>query len=234
MVLHHMLSGVSTTDALVQQAAVLRKVGTTYEQQGLYEQALSTYHQARRTTTVTGAAGHLEHARILSDIGWTAFRQNNLSDAQHFLEQALHYLHGSNNYVEQARVFNRLGGIAYTRGDTVAAHYYVEQNLHASQETNDLVGQFHAFANLSNMAAQKGNTEKSLLYGLQALDICVRIGNHHCSVELLIISVLHCTKLSATPKLHTTLKRRSAMPEPPMIPFIKCWLCSTWAASKRN
>ncbi|NJL32830.1 MAG: tetratricopeptide repeat protein [Chloroflexaceae bacterium] len=179
MVLHHMLSGVSTTDALVQQAAVLRKVGTTYEQQGLYEQALSTYHQARRTTTVTGAAGHLEHARILSDIGWTAFRQNNLSDAQHFLEQALHYLHGSNNYVEQARVFNRLGGIAYTRGDTVAAHYYVEQNLHASQETNDLVGQFHAFANLSNMAAQKGNTEKSLLYGLQALDICVRIGNHH-------------------------------------------------------
>ncbi len=142
----------------VRRAGMLRKIGSTYENQGSLEMALERFvHAASIITTVLASeVATLEHARILNDTGWVHFRQGNLSQAQQYLTQALTFIQPYNAHDEQARIFNRLGGIAWTHGDMLQAQYYVEQTLAASERSQNLAGQATALNNLGNLAASQG------------------------------------------------------------------------------
>jgi class 3 adenylate cyclase/Tfp pilus assembly protein PilF len=158
------------------RAALLRKIGSTYENQGELDQAMDWLTQADEMIAPADAA-MLEHARVLSDIGWVYFRRSDLDLAQKYLEQALGRIGQDEANDERARILNRLGGVAYTRGDVVLAQSYVEQSLAASEQSNNLADQANALNNLGILTESQARIADSIRYGLQAMEINERIGN---------------------------------------------------------
>jgi class 3 adenylate cyclase/tetratricopeptide (TPR) repeat protein len=165
-------------DHMVRRAAVQRKIGGTYEHEGDLEHTLTWLGQAVATidSAPPGAAAQIEHATILSDIGWVHFRQGRLDEAERHLEQALALLTPLGAYAEQAPILNRLGGIAWSRGAMDQARSYVEQCLAASERSGDLVGQARALNNLGILTGSQGQADDAIRYGLQAMEINERIG----------------------------------------------------------
>jgi tetratricopeptide (TPR) repeat protein/class 3 adenylate cyclase len=170
------------------RAALQRKIGSTYENQGHLEPALSWLQRA--TSTVESAPedveAQIEQARILSDTGWVYFRQGDLDQAQQYLTRALALGEPHTVHDEQARILNRLGGIAYTRGDLALAQQYVELGLAASERSGNLVGQASALNNLGILTESRGHIDDSIRYGLQALEINERVGSRR---ELAITAI---------------------------------------------
>jgi predicted ATPase/class 3 adenylate cyclase len=166
-------------DRSVRQAALERKIGSTYENQGDLAQALSWLSRAAEMIAeeAPSDAVLIEHARVLSDIGWVYFRQHELEQAHRHLEQALATVESYQSHEEQARILNRLGGIAYTRGDMALALHYVEQSLSASEQSGNLVDQAWALNNLGVLTESQGRTDDSIRYGLRAIETNERTGN---------------------------------------------------------
>ncbi len=163
----------------LRKAALQRKVGGTYEQQGSLDHALVWCERAAET--VAGIAGSseadLEHARILSDMGWISYRRGDIAEAQRYLEQALALVEPHQSHAELARLYNRLGGIAWSRGDVEGSQYYVELSLEACERSNDVAGQAHALNNLGILTASQGRSGDAVRYGTQAMALNERIGN---------------------------------------------------------
>jgi len=166
----------------VQRAGLQRKIGSTHEHEGRLEVALlwlahaTETMETSKTIPLTDEAKR-EYVRILSDTGWVYFRQENLKQAQHYLEQALAAIAPQGMEDEQAQILNRLGGIAYTRGNMQVARYFVQQSLAASEQSGDLIGQAKALNNLGNLTGMEGFFEESTHYALRAIEINERIGN---------------------------------------------------------
>jgi predicted ATPase/class 3 adenylate cyclase len=170
----------NTGGAAVQRAALQRKIGSTYEQQGDATAALNCLRQALAEISKADeqdAAATLEHACVLSDIGWACWRQGDLDAARTYLEQALALIGSERAFEERARVLNRLGGVAWGSGELDRARTYVEQSLLASERSGNLVAQANALSNLGVLLENQGLVEESIDYGLRALQIRERIGS---------------------------------------------------------
>jgi tetratricopeptide (TPR) repeat protein len=163
----------------VRKAALQRKVGGTYERQGSLDQALSWFERAGETIAAVSAApaADMEHARILSDIGWFHFRHGELDQAQLRLERALALVEPHDAHDERSRLLNRLGGIAWNRGDIAHAQHYVERSLAASRCSGSLIDQANALNNLGILTESQGRYEEALDYGQQAMSLHERAGN---------------------------------------------------------
>jgi tetratricopeptide (TPR) repeat protein len=175
-------------ELISRRAALQRKIGSTYENQGGLEPALSWLQRATGTfqNVPRDSDAQIEHARILSDIGWVHFRQGDLDQAQQCLTRALTLVEPHAVHDEQARILNRLGGVAYTRGDLGLAQQYVELGLAASERSGNLVGQASALNNLGILTESRGHIDDSIRYGLQALEINERVGSRR---ELAITAI---------------------------------------------
>lgn len=162
-----------------QQAALQRKIGTTFEQQGNTEAALRWFDDSIKTFAAVSlnSAVQLEHARILSDIGWIYFRQNNLAEAREHLEQALILIGTEEAPEERARMFNRLGGVAYASGDFAQARRYVEQSLLVSEQSGNLISQAEALSNLGVLTVSQGEIAASIEYSWLALKMNEQISS---------------------------------------------------------
>jgi class 3 adenylate cyclase/tetratricopeptide (TPR) repeat protein len=160
-------------------AALERKIGSTYENQGTLEMAVDWLDRAvqRIAQAPAGPDTTLEYARILSDMGWVFFRQRDQDRAQDYLEQAAALIEPLNLHDEQSRILNRLGGIAYTRGDIVLAQRYVQQSLGASERSGNLMDQANALTNLGLLTESQGLLADSIDYSLQAMQINEQIGS---------------------------------------------------------
>ncbi len=161
------------------RAALERKIGSTYENQGTLEMAVDWLDRALQSIAraPAGPDTTLEYARILSDIGWAYFRQRDQDRAHENLEQAAALVEPHNLHDEQARILNRLGGIAYTRGDIVLAQQYVQQSLAASERSGNLVDQANALTNLGLLTENQGLLTDSIGYSLQAMKINEQVGS---------------------------------------------------------
>jgi class 3 adenylate cyclase/tetratricopeptide (TPR) repeat protein len=157
-------------DALVEVAALERRIGVTYEHQGEHEQALQWLFQAAaRLKRSESTASIHERARIFSEIGWVHFRRGAPETALPQLEAALELFQQVDDATDIARVFNRLGGVAWQRGELIIAQRYVEQSLRASERSGHLLGQAEALGNLSNLAESQGQREDALRYSQRAV-----------------------------------------------------------------
>ncbi len=158
------------------RAALLRKIGSTYENQGELDQAMDWLTQADEMIAPADAA-MLEHARVLSDIGWVYFRRSDLDLAQKYLEQALGRIGEDEANDERARILNRLGGVAWTRGDMGLAQRFVEQTLVESERSGNLEGQANALNNLGLIAESQGHLADSIRHSLLSMEVNERVGS---------------------------------------------------------
>jgi predicted ATPase len=174
-----LLASLATHGSSVRRAAIERRMGSTYEHQGSYEQALHWLDQAEATVTAVarGDGDIVERARILSDKGWVYFRRGDLTEAEDLLGMALALLDLHPDYEEQARVLNRIAGVAWQRGDIGLAQSYVERGLKVSQKSGDLVGQAKALNNLGILLESQGRVDEALRASLHAIAINEQIGN---------------------------------------------------------
>ncbi|MEN9936928.1 MAG: hypothetical protein RLZZ387_3507 [Chloroflexota bacterium] len=163
----------------LRKAALQRKVGGTYERQGELEPARTWFERAAETigAATPSPTADLEHARILSDIGWFHFRRGELDEAQARLTQALALVEPHHAHDELARLLNRLGGIAWNRGDIALAQHYVELSLAASVRSGSLGDQANALNNLGILTESQGRYEEAVRYGTQAMTLNERVGN---------------------------------------------------------
>jgi tetratricopeptide (TPR) repeat protein len=160
------------------RASLQRRVGGTYERQGNLDHALEWLKRAGETIVGSGLADRgLEHAHILSDIGWARFRGGALDTAQELLERVLALLERHQDHRAQAQLLNRLGGIAWSRGDLGQARHFVERSLVLSAANDLLPEQANALNNLSVLAEQQGAIEDTLHFARQAMAIHERIGS---------------------------------------------------------
>jgi class 3 adenylate cyclase/tetratricopeptide (TPR) repeat protein len=177
------LDGSAEVDAVI-RATLQRKIGTTYEQQGDWDNALTWLATAQATVATAEAnpAIQREYAHILSAIGWIHFRQRDLPTAQTHLQQAFDLIKPLGKDDDEAQILNRLGGVFWMQGDMAQARQHVEQSLGASQRSDDLIGQARSLNNLSILASNQDNTSEAIKYALHALDIQERIGSIRDSV----------------------------------------------------
>ncbi|MCG8350750.1 MAG: tetratricopeptide repeat protein [Chloroflexales bacterium] len=166
-------------DCTAHCAALERKIGSSYENQGIHEQALDWFNRAAMTVSADKPTGDmvLEQARIFSDAGWVHFRRCDLDTAQRYLQQALVIFERSRCDEEQARSLNRLGGIAWQHGDLNQAQHYVERSLEASARSGDLVGQANALNNIGIITMYVGLLNTSLRYHTRAMKMNEHLGN---------------------------------------------------------
>jgi class 3 adenylate cyclase/tetratricopeptide (TPR) repeat protein len=170
---------VGAKDCTARCAALERKIGSSYENQGVHEQALDWLHRAALTVAADKppSAIVLEQARIFSDAGWVHFRRCDFDTAQRYLQQALVIFERSGCDEEQARSLNRLGGIAWQHGDLNQAQRYVERSLEASARSGDLVAQANALNNIGIITMYVGLLNTSLRYHTRAMKMNEHLGN---------------------------------------------------------
>jgi tetratricopeptide (TPR) repeat protein len=162
----------------VERARLLRRIGTTHEQQGQLDQALEVLGRAAAVVAAAPltTASAVEYAGIFSEIGWVNFRRGELSDAQEALERALELLQLYDAEAERAQVLNRLGGVAWQQGMLGVAQEYVAQSLAIHERRGDLLGQGHALANLGVLAEVQGLSSEARQYGERAFAAHERTG----------------------------------------------------------
>lgn len=175
---HHLLSTI-TDLPLAQKATLQRKIGSTYEQQGNWDNALKWFDMAEESVadSIPDHAVMREYAQILSAIGWVKFRQNDTEAAERYLSNALDLVKPLGIDNDESSILNRLGGIAYGRGDMDQAQAYVRQSLAASARSGALIGQATALGNLGNLTASQGLTAEAIHYYQQAMDLHEQTGS---------------------------------------------------------
>lgn len=169
----------SSAEQVILRARIQRKIGSTFEHQANTREAFTWLTHAVDEIVGAGAdhAADLEHTRILSDIGFVYFREGNLEQAQHYLEQALTRVKPLQVYDEQARILNRLGGVAWQRADVTMAQSYVEQALSAAEQSGNLVDQINMLNNLGLIMETQGLLSDALYSYQRAIELNRGIGN---------------------------------------------------------
>lgn len=167
-----------------EQCGLQRKISSTFERQGNYEQALLCLAQAQHILSLTSTPMLFEKAQILNDIGWIHFRRGNLEDAEQYLGAALNLCKDTTRYDVIASVYNRLGGVCYQKGQLDQASTYVRKSLVFREEIGDIVGVARSFNNLGLLGWRKGDWDRALEDFSRSLDLNANLGDVEGLVHL--------------------------------------------------
>ncbi|OQY36319.1 MAG: hypothetical protein B6243_03525 [Anaerolineaceae bacterium 4572_5.2] len=150
-------------DVEAKKVEIYRKIGTTFERQGDFQQALSSLEKARDISSCVKSEEILsEQAQIQNDIGWLHFRQGELEQAENCLRKALDLVEGTYHYSVVASILNRLGGVYYQKDDLDQASNYVRKSLVLREEIGDTAEVARSYNNLGLLNWKQGNWDRAL------------------------------------------------------------------------
>lgn len=153
---------VELSQQVQQRSGLQRQLGTTYERQGDYEQALQYLHQSLNALTGGQSRYPVERARVLNDIGWIHFRRGQLEDAENYLQRALESVDPSSQPGVIASIYNRLGGVYYVKDDLETASSYARKSLELRREIGDIAGVARTYNNLGLLEWRLGSWDAAL------------------------------------------------------------------------
>ncbi len=145
-----------------ERSTVLRKIGTTHERQGDYDQALGCLKEAQLALDSAPVPLPAERAQIYNDIGWIHFRRGGMEEADQNLSLALSLAEETTAYDVIASIYNRLGGVAYQKGHLDQASNYVRKSLVVREEMGDTVAVARSYSNLGLLGWRKGDWDGAL------------------------------------------------------------------------
>jgi predicted ATPase/class 3 adenylate cyclase len=158
-------------------SALQRKIGTTYERQGAFDQALQ--HLAEAANSLDGLAEPLpeERAAILNETGWIHFLRGSFEEAHNFLSSAIRLVESSPKFDVIASIYNRLGAVAYQQRKYGQAAEHVRRSLELRETIGDLAGVARLFNNLGLINLIQGNLSEAETNFRQSTDRLERIGD---------------------------------------------------------
>ena len=159
--------------ATVRCAALHRRLSSTYEKQGRYDDALRHLDTAR---TLLDGEQPVERAQIDTDAGWIAFQRGNLDDAERLLRTAQHSAAFHGKAMLEATVLRRMAGIHFRRGDLEGAKSMLERSLEISRRIGDQMGVATVLGNLGIVAHNLSAWEEAKKYYNASYTIYVTLG----------------------------------------------------------
>jgi predicted ATPase/class 3 adenylate cyclase len=161
-----------------------RRIGTTYEHQGDYDQALLCLETARQILNESPQGRPIETARILNDIGWIHSRRGNIEEAEKYLLEALSFAKDTSNYDVTASIYNRLGGVYYQKNQLEQASDYVQKSLGLREEIGDIVAVARSYNNLGLLNWKVGKWEKALDNFTHSFELHANLGDVEGMLDL--------------------------------------------------
>lgn len=143
------------------QHEVYRKIATTYERQGAFDQALEQLEIASQKLNSNGDLSSVAKAQILNDKGWIQFLRGNFMEARSSLEEALALVSGSDELSVVASINNRLGAVSYQLRDYKKAASYVRESLALRKMLADLSGEARLYNNLGLLGLMSGDLQEA-------------------------------------------------------------------------
>nr|MBA3531935.1 tetratricopeptide repeat protein [Ardenticatenales bacterium] len=164
------------TDA--QQAGLYRRLATTIQKQGEFQQAQGYLRQAfallEQPTDVLVLS---EAARTLTELAWNHFLQGQLEQAKEAGERGLAYAKRAQNMAELAYTENILGGINYRLGDWEAAMHHTQQAEALRSEMGYTWGAAATRSNLGILAVAAGDWRKARTFFESSLALREELGD---------------------------------------------------------
>ena len=168
----------SGDEGLEQGASALqRKIGTTLERQGDFDQAL--LHLAEAANILDRHPSQLpeEQASILNDIGWIHFLRGSFDEAHGSLSSAIRLVESSRKYDVVASIYNRLGAVAYQQRAYEQASEHVRRSLELRETIGDMAGVARLYNNLGLLGLIQGNLDDAEANFRQSTERLERIGD---------------------------------------------------------
>lgn len=163
---------------------IQRKIGTTYEAQGEYDQVLGRLEAASQILVKAGVDSPSEMAQILNDMGWLYFRRGNLGEAEKLLTRAQELAERADRLDIISSVYNRLGGIHYQLDQFKLAREYVVKSIAIREEIGDILGVARSYNNLGNLTWKLGSFDEALENFKRSAELQARLGDEEAIIIL--------------------------------------------------
>jgi tetratricopeptide (TPR) repeat protein len=157
--------------------ALQRKIGTTWERQGDYDQALGNLSRAGEALQRAGLDSPAELSQILNDTGWIYFRRSSLDEAENYLTRALALAEKASRLDLVSSVYNRLGGVHYQKDHIKKASDFLSKSIAIREEIGDVLGVARSYSNLGNLGWKSGRWDDALVNFKRSAEMQARLGD---------------------------------------------------------
>jgi predicted ATPase/class 3 adenylate cyclase len=164
--------------------ALHRKISTTFERQGDFDQAVSQLDAAQQLISQLTDPLPFEAAKNFSNIGWINFRRGDLDAAEENLTKALSLVENSTQYDVIASIYNRLGGVFYQKDDLNQSGYYVRKSLVLREEIGDYGAIARCYNNLGLLAWKLGDWDEALDDFTRSIDLTKNLNDIEATIFL--------------------------------------------------
>ncbi len=159
------------------QHVVYRKIATTFERQGEFDQALEQLEIANQNLPTAGNSSPVAKAQILNDKGWIQFLRGNFQEARSSLQSALDLVAGSDELSVVASINNRLGAVSYQLREYTQAARYVRESLELRKKLEDLSGEARLYNNLGLLGLMSGDLHEAESNFYQSIELLEKVGD---------------------------------------------------------
>jgi predicted ATPase/class 3 adenylate cyclase len=166
-----------------QLSTLQRKIATTYERQGDYDQALLYLAQSQASLAPVQDTLPSEEAQILNETGWIHFRRGNLDEAERLLTEALGLVESTLQYDITASLYNRLGGVYYQKGQLDLASKFVRKSLVLREEIGDIAAVARSANNLGLLSWTRGDWDNALEHFTRSVELHASLGDVEGTIE---------------------------------------------------
>jgi len=170
--------------SLAARTRLYRKISTTHERQGDFDQALASLVDAQNILDTAPQSLDVERAWLLNETGWIHSRRGRLDDAEKAFLQALALVEDLPEYDVIASIYNRLGGIYFQQDSLEKASSYVRKSLVLRQEIGDLNAVARSYNNLGLLGWRRGEWDSALEYFKRSLDLHSTLGDVEGTIAL--------------------------------------------------
>jgi predicted ATPase/class 3 adenylate cyclase len=178
------VSGLDSTHFAEEMAGLQRKIGTTYERQAEYDQALACLAAAGQALDACAAPSPAVRAQIYNDVGWTYVRMGSLEEAEGNLLAALRLAEDSTRFDVIASIYNRLGGVYFQKGQHDKASSYVQKSLALREEIGDIAAVARSYNNLGLLDWTAGKWDSALKNLNRSFELHANLGDIEGIIDL--------------------------------------------------
>ncbi len=178
------VSGLDPAHYAEEMAGLQRKIGTTYERQADYDQALACLAEAQDALDTSAAPAPIVRAQIYNDIGWTYLRRGSLEEAEQNLLKALRLVEDSTHFDVIASIYNRLGGVYFQKGQRDQSSSYVQKSLALREEIGDIAAVARSYNNLGLLDWTDGKWDSALKNLNRSFELHANLGDIEGIIDL--------------------------------------------------